>query len=279
MNVQLAPQPAQKPADRLMAYSAKEKMSMIKSLVDKWRAKQALKGLEKNPLYQVAIHTIRETLSDKSAGLGKNASQKFKEELAGDILKVVTEVVLADNQIMVNRVKLADAVVMTAKFQVLVMPSEIESEEEVTGLRGKPGITGQLKAQIREIAEKDETIKRLAWSLDNPTDKDIYEACLFQYWTYGLSAQVHQMLRLQLNDYHQDPQKDWYRPFMEAMCAWEEHNFREAIGLPGILAEQDEYGSNAALKYSTFINMVLDGSKYPNFEFQEYYSHEKDKSA
>jgi hypothetical protein len=63
----------------------KEEIPMIKSLIDKWRAKQALKELEKDPIYQVAINSIRETFSDKSAGLGKYANQKFKEELAGDI--------------------------------------------------------------------------------------------------------------------------------------------------------------------------------------------------
>ena len=252
---------------------------MIKSLIDKWRAKQALKTLEKDPLYKAAIETIRTTLTDKNSGLGKYASQKFKEELAGDIMKEVTDVVFAENRVMANREKLSAAVLMMAKYQVLVLPAENEPEQEITGLRGKPGITGQLKSHIKKIAEKDQDIKKLAWNLDNPSEKDIYEACLYQYWVYALSVQVYQTLRFYLNDYHPDTQKDWYRPFVEAMCAWEEHNFREAIGLPDILAKQDEYGSAAALKYSTFFDFVRDGSKYPNFEFQEHYSKKNDKSA
>ncbi len=248
---------------------------MIKTLIDKWRSKRALKTLEKDPLYKDAIETIRKALTDKSIGLGKYASKTFKEEFASDIMKEVADVVCAENQVMANREKLSAAVLMMAKYQVLVLPAENESAQEVTGLRGKPGITGELKAHIKKIAEKDQDIKRLAWSLDNPSEKDIFEACLYQYWVYALSAQVFQPLRISLKDYHPDIQKDWYRPFVEAMCAWEEHNFREAIGLPDILAQQDEYGSAAGLKYSTFFDFVRGGSKFPNYEFQEHYSKKK----
>lgn len=250
---------------------------MLGNLLEKWNIKRAIASMEKDPLYKIAIRAIRESLADTSYGLGKYASQKFREELAGDIVKEVSVIIISENRLMTNREKLSSAVLMMAKYQVLILPSEHDDEEDATGLRGKPGITGELKSHIVEISQKDKVIKELAWGLGNTTEKDIYDACLFRYWAWGLRAQVFQSLRLQLKDHHHDPEKDWYRPFVEAMCAWEEHNYRITIGLPDVLSTQDEFGSMAALKYSTFMNMVLDGTKYPNFEFQEYYSSENGK--
>lgn len=252
---------------------------MLGSLIEKWKMRRTIASLEKNPLYQVAIHEIREIMADESYGLGKYASQNAKNEITGDILKEVTEIIYSENHTMANREKLSVAVLMMAKYQVLILPSEQEDEEETTGFRGKPGITGELKSHLIEISEKDKEIKELVWGLDDPTEKDIYEACLYRYWICGTKVRVFERLRIPLKDYHLNPEKDWCLPFIEAMCAWEEHNYRKAIGLPDILSEQDASGSLAALKHSTFMNMVTDGTKYPNLEFQEYYSKNNDEHA
>jgi hypothetical protein len=244
---------------------------MFGKIIDSVRARWALWTLEKNPLYQLAVGEICKTLTDETKGLGKYASQKFKQELAGNILKEVTEVILAGNQVQANREKLTNAVLQMAKYQVLVLPAPSESEEDTTSLRGQPGITGELKAHIKLIAEKDKEIKELAWSLDNPTEQDIYEACLFQCWVTNLYANVFHMLRMHLKDHPPNLEKDWFRPFVAAICAWEEHNYRKLIELPDALSKDGRSGELEALKYSTFMNMVLDGSKYPNFEWQEAY--------
>lgn len=242
---------------------------MLSKLFDNFKAHRVLRTLEKNPVYEVALAAVRETLADSSTGLGKHASQKFKEELAERLIQDVGEIVTAQNPIMANREKLASYVLEMAKYQVLILPSPAESEKETTGLRGGPGVTGELKAHLKQIAEQDKDISELAWSLNNPTHQDLYEACLFKYWIGALMANVLQRTRIALGDYHPSPEKDWYRPFVAAMCAWEEHNYREAIGLPDVLATQDDYGSNAGLKYSTFLNTVMSGAKYPNFEWEQ----------
>jgi hypothetical protein len=58
------------------------------------------------------------------------------------------------------------------------------------------------------------------------------------------------------------------------MCAVEEKHFRDQLGLKDVLAEQDDYKSIAALKHSTFMNYVLAGSRFPNFEFEEHFRHD-----
>ena len=249
---------------------------MLGKFFNTLKTRFAVRSLEKNPIYQAAFVTIRETLSDDSKCLGKYAPQKVKEELAERLIREVEEVAVAKNPIMMNREKLVSYVLEMAKYQVLVMPSPDEPEEEVTGLRGKPGITGELKKHISEIADKDKTIKELAWNIDNSTPQALYDACVLKYWIAGFMASVFQSTRIALGDYHPAPEKDWYRPFVAAMCACEEHNFREAIGLPDVLASQDDYKSMAALRFSTFVNFVLSDAKYPHFEWEEHYKRKKD---
>jgi len=122
---------------------------MFGKLIENWKALRVLKAVQKEPIYQVAIQVIGDYLTDESQRLGKYASQKFKEELAEDILKEVGEVVLSENRLLANREKLATYTIAMAKYQVLILPAESDDEEEVTGLRGKPGVTGELKAHKR----------------------------------------------------------------------------------------------------------------------------------
>lgn len=243
---------------------------MLGKLLGNLKARRAFRTLEKNPIYQAAFAVIRETLADDTNPLGKYASQEIKEEYANRLIREVGEVVTAQNPVMVNREKLAAYVLQEAKYLVLVIPSPTEPEVEVTGLRGRAGITGELKAYLQEIAEEDKDIKELAWSLDNPTPQDLYEACLSKCWAAGFMSNVFNTTRIALGDYHLSLEKDWYRPFVTAMCAWKEHNYREVIGLPDVLSVQDDNGF-AALKYASFLNFVISGAKYPNFEWEEHY--------
>ena len=234
---------------------------------------KAVKIIQKEPIYLAAIQAGQTYLTDDSQGIGKYASKELKQKLAEEIIAEVNEVILAPNQLKANREKLAAYTLQMAKYQVLILPGK--NEDDATRLRDKPGITGELKSHIKKIAEEDKEIKELAWGLDDPSDKDIYEACLFRYWLFHLKAHVFQTIRIALNDTHHDPEKDWYREFVAAMCAWEEHNYRKLIGLPDALEKDDGMGGLEALKYSTFMDIVLSGAKYPNFEWKEAYKDEK----
>jgi len=248
---------------------------MIGKFIEKWKMLKAVKAIQKEPIYLAAIQAGQTGLADESQGLGKYASKELKQKLAEEIMAEVNEVILAPNQLMANREKLSVYTLQMAKYQVLILPEKNEDEDDATGLRDKPGITGELKSHIKKIAEEDKEIKELVWSLDDPSDKDIYEACLFRYWLFQLKAHIFQTIRIALNDIHHDPEKDWYREFVAAMCAWEEYNYRKLIGLPDVLEKDDGFGGREALKYSTFMDIVLSGAKYPNFEWKEAYKDEK----
>ena len=247
---------------------------MLGRLFGDLKARMAIRALSKNPIHRAAMIAISTTLADQSKGIGKYASQKFREELAERMIREVGEVAAAQDPIAANREKLCAAVLEMAKYQVLILSPATENDEDVTGLRGKPGVTGELKTHLTAIAKHCPAIRDLAWSLDNPSEQDLYEACLFKYWGAWFTANVFQCTRVALGDSHPSPAKDWYRPFVAAMCAWEESNYRQAIDLPDVLTAQGDFGSMAALKYSTFLNIVLRGAKYPNLEWEQHYRRE-----
>ncbi len=91
---------------------------------------------------------------------------------------------------------------------------------------------------------------------------------------YHLKASVFEAIRDALNDIHPNTEKDWYEPFVHAMCASEEHDFREAIGMPDVIEKDGSMGNFGALKYSTYWNIVMSGAKYPNLEWEEAWKQE-----
>ena len=186
----------------------------------------------------------------------------------------------APDPIMANRDKLSDHVCRLAVYAVLIIPSVNESKKDPTGLRGKAGITGELKAHIKALALKDAeigkacnsispvVIKSVEWNLKNPTERDLYEACLAHWEISRFNSQIFDSLCVGLGDHHPASERDWYIPFIAAMCAMKEHEYRSKLGLPEVLTEETGE-SFAALHCSSFLNTVLNGARQPYVEWEE----------
>src|SRR6185436_13429041 len=102
-----------------------------------------------------------------------------------------------------------------------------------------PGITGELYSHLEQIAKVDKDVKELAFKVGCEGLDDLKDTILFTYWRAVLNANVINRVRIQLGDCHSISEKDWCRPFVEAMCAVEEARY------------SDSYGDIAPLKYST----------------------------
>lgn len=228
--------------------------------------------LRKHPAFGAATRYIRRTVNDQALCPVIFSSPEVKERYVGQFIREVGEVLAAQNPVMANREKLACYVIGMARYQVLTLPAPDEPEEDVTGLRGRPGITGELKGHLSEIAEKDEEIKQLASGIDDP--EQLYLACAARSSIYKFLANGFNCTRIALGDNHPSPQKDWYVPFVAAVCAYEEHCYRQAIGLTDVLATQDQGGSAAGLIYSTFVDTVMSGAHYPNLDWEKHFGHE-----
>ena len=83
-------------------------------------------------------------------------------------------------------------------------------------------------------------------------------------WTHVLH-----MLRYAFDDVNREEGKDWFRPFVAAMCAWEEHQFRKSLGMPPSLGDDDFDASMRSIVLSTFADRVLEGAQYPDLEWEK----------
>ena len=75
--------------------------------------------------------------------------------------------------------------------------------------------------------------------------------------------------RVNLGDNNSDEDRDWYRPFLHAQCVFSESLFRQDLELgpaPGI---RDE--TLVPVIYSTFMNIVLSGDRFPDLAWREQF--------
>ena len=72
-------------------------------------------------------------------------------------------------------------------------------------------------------------------------------------------------IRRHLKDSNTNLDKDWMMPFRFCMCVWYEYKFRNTLKLKQLISPINH------LQYSTFLNLVTNGHKYPDLEFLEEY--------
>jgi hypothetical protein len=76
-------------------------------------------------------------------------------------------------------------------------------------------------------------------------------------------------LRDSYKDINPDLSKDWVKPYVAAMCAWSEHNFRQILKLPPVLAEKQFDADMISLTMSSFMNRVMEGHQFPDVQWRE----------
>lgn len=194
---------------------------MLGKLLEKVRTSIAIHRLNEMPAIQYGRQAIdtywtgnRELITDFSEQLVKNHAEKMMEE----VIKVAT----GPDPRMANREKLTNCIIEYAQFQVLVI--DLSPTEDPTGLRGQPGITGELKARLFELAQKDKTLREFMYALDTPKDwDDVWNPVLMRYRLVFAWTHVFHTLRLAFDDLNRAEGKDWFRPYLATMCAWQEH--------------------------------------------------------
>lgn len=240
---------------------------MLGKLIEKVRTSITVHRLNEMPAIQYgrqAINTYwtgnREITKDFSENMVKSQAEKMMEE----VVKVAT----SSDPRMANREKLTSCVIEYAQFQVLVIdPPPVE---DPTGFRGLPGITGELKARLFELVEKDKGLQEFMHSFDTPKDwDDVWNPVLLRYRMVYAWTHVFHLLRLAFDDVNHAQGKDWFKPYLAAMCAWQEHQFRKLLGMPPSLDDSGMGADFRALMMSAFMNCVMDGVRYPDLEWRE----------
>jgi hypothetical protein len=169
---------------------------------------------------------------------------------------------------MANREQLAAQVFEYAKLQALVLNPE--PSPDPTGLRGQPGITGELRAHALELVKKDKDLQEFMHGIDEPKGLDdvlsIFDA---RYRVIFAWAHVFHLLRVAFDDTNPAAGKDWFKPFVAVMCAWHEHHLRRTLGLPHSLPGSDSDADIASLALSGFLECVTSEARYPDLEWRQ----------
>lgn len=240
---------------------------MIGKLLNRVTTAIAVHRLEKMPLVQAGRAAIdkfwisnAEVTKDFSADFVQNQSKRLMEE--------IIDVATSPDPRMANQEKLAAAVIEYARFQVLVIapPPEVDP----TGFRGQYGVTGQLKAHLLDIAQKEKGLREFMHSFETPKSwDDVWDPVLMRYRVVFAWVHVFHTLRFALDDVNHAEGKDWFKPFAAVMCGWWEHQYRTASGLPVTLAATPLKADMRSLMLGTFPDCVLEGVRYPDLEWND----------
>ncbi|NKK62812.1 hypothetical protein GFL88_04555 [Rhizobium leguminosarum bv. viciae] len=178
--------------------------------------------------------------------------QDRKDRMIGGFYEQVAAVGQSPTGFLDLRMALAEWVWHYSKYQVLCLK---ESEKASAYHRENPFISGELYHHIRKAAEKNDDLAQILRGDPNVTDGDLIshankECARALYYANGLN-----MVRLESGD---KTERNWYKPFVEALLVYEEDNVRSSIKLPGLLPK----GKDGVI-YSGFFNLVVTGEQDP----------------
>ena len=202
---------------------------MFKKISEFFKTKRIVKALEKSPIFQVAA--IASVKAMREVGLDKT-SEAFKQRIGEHLANQVNRVALADNQILAFREVYAEITLGLSKYQVLVLQPKIK---DPTGLRGLPGITGELNQHAIKIAKTDELTKEKLHG-DTSVPEKLTQEYMHSHFlaNYHLAAWEHRIfsaIRRYLKDFNENESRDWEKPFMYYMCVHQEWALRNQLKL------------------------------------------------
>jgi hypothetical protein len=201
----------------------------------------------------------------------KDFSKDFVSRTSTKIMEEVLVILDSDNPLMANREKLSEHVIECARYQVLVLTPD--PKDDVTGMVGRCGISGELKERILDLIKVNKNLKELFHSQpDNISFGDAWDFILMKYRYSWAFMNVISGMRTYFNDSNPTTSKDWFRPYFISMCAWQESTYRSELGMSNLLENSpDSKFSINALAYSTFLDFVMRGDLYPDLTWAETY--------
>jgi hypothetical protein len=222
--------------------------------------------MRRNPVLKAAV--LRSSELWNSAGYDRVFNEETKNALSEQLWIRLQDIIRDANPVMKCRQALCDAVLELSNYQVLVLPPP--PELDTTGLRGTQGITGELKPRLLEISEKNETLRELVYGAfpGKPTYEEVWNLVAGLHWRNAWWTETINAARNALGDCNAVQDRDWYRPFLHAMCVFAEDTYRKDIGMPPAIPGD---GFPAPLVYSSLLQAVLRGDRYPDLSWRELY--------
>ncbi len=230
---------------------------MFNQFFQKRKEMKALREWEKSALGRALVMHTAEYFK-KNPRLS-SFSVEGKKRVVEDFYQQIFNFAQAKNPFLAMRESLASYVIGFAGYQVLCLTEE---DKAAAFYSDCPHISGQIYKHIHKAIEHNDELGELKWKHPDISNEELISFCntrcvLHLYYINGINY-----VRAEFDDI--DKEKDWLRPFIKSMLIWEEHQIREKIGLPSLLPD-----SLAALKHSTFLNLVTAGHKNPFYEWEK----------
>ncbi len=243
-------------------------MGIFSSIYDYVTKQFALRSISKKPLY---VEILKYTSKAFNEGVMLQVEQKNKEIIANEIVMIISEIDSSNDPIKVMRNHLVESVIEFTKYQVLIFDKN-DQKTDPAKLLETEGISGELKANVAEIIKKDPQFVEIMHGLSNPENaKEEKDNALnfvtFKYLRSNLIMQSLNKARIHLGDCNPIPDKDWFLALVHSQCVWHEEEYRKLIGMESLLVSD-----LGAVMYSTFMNSVISGAKYPDLAFKEHWA-------
>ena len=223
--------------------------------------KTAAEKRRDNPVVDAAVQASAVVYSE--IPLGRLIDEERRTRLAREMYLEINRICNATNPAATCREQLVATMLWVASFQVLVIPPAPEKDK--SGLRGQPGVTGELGAHLEPLCRVDDELRSLVHEQSDAEDAEaLYRLIERRYWEAWWLLATLDATRKALGD----ERDDWFYPFLHAACARQEHAYRWALELPP--AFPSDMAGEAASVYAVFADIVLSGSDNPLGEWLDY---------
>jgi len=223
----------------------------------------AVQSRRDNPVLEFAVQRAAEIYDE--IPLSDFIDEERRAKLARELFLEVNRICATTDPVMECREHFVATMLRFASYQVLVIPPE--PENDLSGLRAQPGITGELREHLVRLCARNDDLRSTMFEI---TDSDefggLWEILQRLYWeSYWLLGTLN-ATRIGLKDTVETD--DWYQGFLYASCVSLEHTYRWELELSPALAE--DIAREAASVYPVFADIVLSGAADPGLEWREY---------
>ena len=236
-------------------------ISLIKRL---FGFRSAVDARQRNPALAFAVNRSSELYSDTPLAdlIDAEIADLFSRQAYIDLSRVCN----SQHPVAACRQRLAHIMLKYALYQVIEI--DAPPAEDASGLRGLPGITGEMRAYRGELAKKNMSLRSdLHSSVNYDRDARLRDLVRVEYWKncWMLETLIETLKHLDSTV----SENDWTPAFRHAACANQEHLYRIDLKMKPSLNSED--AQKISVAYSLFTDIVISDAADPMADWLDYH--------